>query len=75
MAWLQPTTMKMYLSADADIYVETNPDSLDISIFGFTGFFVDIVDARTEWKIWKPRVEWLYSKRWRRSSKTFWVRH
>lgn len=45
----EPTTMELFTSLDADIYVITNSDSLSVAINGFSQFHVDIVEAGPEW--------------------------
>ena len=53
----EPTTMKLFTSMDADIYVITNADSISVVVNGFSGFHVDIVDAGPEWESLEAELE------------------
>ena len=52
-----PTTMKLFTSMDADIYVVTNSDSISVVVNGFSGFHVDIVEAGPEWESLEAELE------------------
>ena len=54
----EPTTIRMFTSLDAGIYVQTNEEnSLSIAIQGFEKFHVDLVDAGPEWESVEGELE------------------